>query len=124
MTKEVQREIYEVSAKAVDAAGGYNNLSGYPVSFDSHQNSEDLDKTYFKACKAYSDAEALGYQAAQSGRPLTIVSLLRISDGKQLKKTVIGKMPPILVEVADPEPEEEPEEPEVTPEEPEANGGE
>jgi hypothetical protein len=118
MIKYLDREIYEVSAKAVDTSGGYNNLSGYPISFDSHQNNDDCDKAYFKAMAAYSDAEKLGYTAAQSGRPLTIVSLLRISDGMQLKKTCIGKIPMIEIEVPDPEPEPEPDV------EPEQNGGE
>lgn len=118
MIKYLDREIYEVSAKAVDASGGYNNLNGYPISFDSHQNNDDCDKAYFKAMAAYSDAEKAGYTAAQSGRPLTIVSLLRISDGMQLKKTCIGKIPMIEIEVPDPEPEPEPDV------EPEQNGGE
>ena len=120
MTNYLQREVYEVSAKVVDASGGYNNLTGYPQSFDSHQNSDNCDKAYFKAMAAYSDAEKAGYTAAQSGRPLTIVSLLRVSDGMQLKKTCIGKIPMIEVEVPDPEPEVEPE----SNAEPEENGGE
>ena len=101
------REIYEVMAKAVDASGGYNNLNGYPKTFDSHQNEDNLEKAYNKAQAAYNDAASAGYTAANSGRPLTIVSLIRISDGLQLNKVRIGKMP----ELPDPEPEPEPEEP-------------
>lgn len=100
----IKREIYEVSAKAVDASGGYNNLSGYPISFDSHQNNDDIDKAFNKAMESYAAAESAGYKAAQSGRPLTIVSIVRISDGKQLEKKCIGKMPDIIV--PDPEPEQ------------------
>lgn len=99
-----KREIYEVSAKAVDASGGYNNLDGYPKSFDSHQNGDDCEKAYNKAYEAYDAAGSAGYKAAQSGRPLTIVSVIRISDGKQLDKKCIGKMPDIVV--PDPEPEQ------------------
>lgn len=103
----MKREIYEVTAKAVDASGGYNNLTGYPKSFDSHQNNDDLEKTKNKAYAAYDSAGADGYTAAANGRPLTIVSIIRISDGLQLDKKRIGDMP----ELPDPE-------------EPEQNGGE
>lgn len=100
----MKREIYEVNAKVVDAAGSYNNLTGYPKSFDSHQNEDNLDKARNKACASYSDACSAGYTAATSGRPLTIVTLTRISDGMQLEKVQIGKMPTL------PDPEPEPEE--------------
>ena len=110
----MKREIYEVVAKAIDASGGYNNLNGYPISFDSHQNGDSLEKARYKAYAAFDSAGSAGYTAAQSGRPLTIVSIMRISDGKQLDKKVIGTMPLL----PDPEPEPEPEE------EPEENGGE
>ncbi len=96
----MKREIYEVNAKVVDASGGYNNLPEYPKSFDSHQNSDSLDKARNKAYASYADACSAGYLAANSGRPLTIVTLTRISDGMQLEKTSIGKMP----ELPDPEP--------------------
>ena len=108
----MQREIYEVTAKVVDASGAYNSLSGFPKSFDSHQNNDDLDKTRNKAYAAFDDAGSQGYTAGANGRPLTIVSLLRISDGLQIEKKCIGKMPQL------PEPEPEPEE------EQEQNGGE
>ena len=119
MIEYLKREIYEVVAKVVDASGGYSNLSGkinnvdvsWPQSFDSHQNNDDCDKAYYKSCKSFSDAESLGYQAIQSGRPLTLITLTRISDGKQIKRSVIGAMPDLEKEVPDPEPESEPEEP-------------
>ena len=132
MIKHIEREIYEVTAKVVDASGGYNNLSGkignkeftFPMQFDSHQNDDDLEKTFSKAKEAYSAGCSLGYGARATGRPLTIVSLLRVSDGRQIDKEQIGSMPTIDVEIPDPEPEDEEEEPEVNPEEPEQNGGE
>ena len=99
----MKREIYEVIAKVVDAAGGYNNLSGYPKTFDSHQNDDSIDKARNKAYASFNEASGAGYTAANSGRPLTIVSLIRISDGMQLEKSCIGKMP----ELPDPEPQEE-----------------
>lgn len=99
----MKREIYEVTAKVVDANNAYNNLTGYPKSFDSHQNSDDLNKTFAKASASYHEAVSAGYTAMASGRPLTVVSLLRISDGQQLEKEKIGK----INEYPDPEPEPE-----------------
>ena len=105
----MKREIYEVIAKVVDASGAYNNLTGYPKSFDSHQNEDNLDKAMNKAYAAYNDASSAGYTAANSGRPLTIAMLVRVSDGMALEKIRIGKMP----ELPDPNPEPvEPSEPE------------
>jgi len=103
----IKREIYEVSAKVVDAAGGYSDLSGYPQSFDSKHNNDDLDKTRNKAYAAFDAAGQAGYTAAANGRPLTIVGLVRVSDGLQIEKKCIGKMP--VTEVPDPEPDPEPE---------------
>ena len=99
----MKREIYEVTAKVVDASGSYNNLTGYPQSFDSHQNNDDLDKARYKAYAAFDSAGSAGNTAAANGRPLTIVSIIRISDGLQLDKKCIGSMP----ELPDPEPNNE-----------------
>lgn len=90
----MRREIYEVNAKVVDAADAYNNLSGYPISFDSRHYDNDLEKTRRRAYASYSDACKAGYNA--DGRPLTVVTLLRISDGFQLESTQIGDMPELL----------------------------
>ena len=98
----MKREIYEVVSKVVDASGGYNNLTGYPKSFDSHQNKDDLEKTMNKAYAAFDEAGSQGYTAAANGRPLTIVSLIRVSDGLQIEKKCIGAMP----ELPDPVEEE------------------
>ena len=87
----MRREIYEVNAKVVDATGAYNNLTGYPASFDSRHYDNDLEKTRRRAYGSYSDACKAGYNA--DGRPLTIITLLRISDGFQLASTQIGDMP-------------------------------
>jgi hypothetical protein len=102
----MKREIYEVTAKVVDASGAYNNLTGYPASFDSHTLNDSTDKAEDRAYASYYSACSAGRTAKSNGRPLTIVSLVRISDGKQIEKTSICKMP----ELPDPEPEPEEEE--------------
>ena len=98
----MKREIYQVEAKAVDTSGGYNNLTGYPTFFDSKTNDNDCEKAMNKAYASYEAAASAGHTASVSGRPLTIVSLMRVSDGKQLEKKQIGKMPDVVV--PDPEP--------------------
>ena len=48
----MRREIYEVYAKVVDANGTYNNLSGYPKSFDSRSYNNDPEKALIRASGA------------------------------------------------------------------------
>lgn len=104
-----KREIFLVEAKVVDATGAYNNVPGYPQEFDSKFNDNDVEKAMNKAYAAFESAASAGHTAAANGRPLTVVSLVRIGDGKQLEKKAIGKIPDIEIEVPDPEPEPEPE---------------
>lgn len=115
MIKLVDREAFEVNAKVIDASGAFNNLSykdannntvTYPQSFDSKMNNNDVENTRLRAYESFDRAGSEDYKSARSGRPLTIVTLTRISDGKQLEKKVIGKMPQIEAEVPDDEPEE------------------
>lgn len=89
----MKREIYEVNAKVVDAAGSYNNLTGYPQTFDSHQNEDNCTKAKNKAFAAFNDAASAGYLAANSGRPLTIVSIMSVGDGALIARVKIGAMP-------------------------------
>ena len=89
----MKREIYEVVAKVVDASGGYNNLSGYPKYFDSHQNNDDLVKAEAKAYAAFYSACSEGETARSNGRPLTIVSLIKVNNGMQIEGRKIGEMP-------------------------------
>ena len=89
----MKREIYEVVAKVVDASGAYNNLTGFPQSFDSHHYNDDLDKAWGRAYAAYHSACTDGANGFANGRPLTIATLLRVSDGLQLEKSIYGKLP-------------------------------
>ena len=98
----MKREIYLVNAKVVDASGGYNDVSGYPISFDSHTNNDNLEKTEAKAYASYYSACSAGETARANGRPLTVVTLTRISTGTMIESTRIGNMP----DLPDPEHEE------------------
>jgi len=105
----MKREIFEITGKVVDASGAYNNLSFQkdgqtktcPLSFDSHQLGDDVDKAEDRAYAFFYDCCSAGRTAKSNGRPLTVVGLNRISDGKQIEKVCIGKIP----ELPDPEPE-------------------
>lgn len=99
----MKREIYEVVAKVVDATGAYNNLPGYPVSFDSHQNYDDINRTEAKAYASFFSACSQGETARSNGRPLTVVSLIQMSTGMEIEGRRIGAMP----ELPDPVVEEE-----------------
>ena len=99
----MKREIYLVNAKVVDASGAYNDVSGYPISFDSHQNNDNIEKAEAKAYASYYSACSAGETARSNGRPLTVVTLTQMSTGMQIEGKRIGKMP----ELPDPEPETE-----------------
>ena len=49
----MQRQIFEVYAKVVDANGAYNTLSGYPKVFDSKLYDNDIGKALQRARGAY-----------------------------------------------------------------------
>lgn len=106
------REIYVVNAKVVDASGAYSDLTGYPVSFDSHHNYDDIEKTEAKAMASFYSACSAGSTAKANGRPLTVVTIMRMSDGMQVDGKRIGKMPELPDPEPEPEQEPEPEEPE------------
>ena len=93
----MQREIYEVTAKVVDANGTYNTLTGYPKTFDSRSYQNDLEKTLQRAKGEMFDA--LGAMCKIDTRQVQFAMIIRVSDGLQIEKEVIGK----LAELPDPE---------------------
>lgn len=97
----MQREIYEVTAKIVDANGNYNTLSGYPKTFDSKNYNDDVDKTYKRAEGEWHDV--MGVMSKRDDRLLQLALLTRISDCVQIMSGRYGDMP----EVPDPEPQAE-----------------
>lgn len=99
----MKREIYEVYAKVIDANGSYNTLNGYPKTFDSHLNNDDIALTRDKAYGEYHTALGSMYKA--NTRQAQFAMILRASDGVQIEKTYIGA----LADLPDPEPQPEPE---------------
>lgn len=103
----MQRAIFEVYAKVVDANGAYNTLSGYPKVFDSRNYNNDVAKALQRAQGEFH--ETFGAMCKRDDRKLQAVMLLT-ADGREIDRQSIGAVPPD----PDPEPEPEPEEPEVS----------
>lgn len=95
----MKREIFEVHAKIMSAAGNYTTLGGYPKIFDSTSYDNDIDKTRKRAYGAWH--AVLGEMYAVDTRPLQIAMILRASDGVQEVTERVGDLP----DVPDPEPE-------------------
>ena len=87
----IKHEIYEVFAKIVDANGGYSNMQGYPKTFDSHQNKDDIDATHSKAMASFHAALSEMYPLA-SNRQKQFVYIIRASDGVQIEREEIGEI--------------------------------
>lgn len=86
----MQREIYEVTAKVVDANGTYNTLSGYPKSFDSRNYNNDVDKAERRANGEYHSV--LGTMYTRDDRQLQLAMITRISDGVQIAVERVGDL--------------------------------
>jgi len=97
----MQREIYEVTAKIIDANGTFNTLSGYPKTFDSRSYSNDLDKAYKRAEGEWHSA--MSAMSTRDDRPLQLAYIVRMSDGVQVITGRYGDMP----ELPNPEPNSE-----------------
>lgn len=95
----MEREIFEVDAKVVDANGNYNILSGYPKTFDSKNYNNDIDKAEKRALgDCY---EVLSQMAKRDDRQLQIVRVTRISDLTNIAQYSFGE----IADLPDPEPD-------------------
>lgn len=94
----MKREIYRVYATVVDSTGAFNDLSGYPKTYDSHQNNDDCEKARVKAYGEYHTV--LGQMYPRTDRQAQAAWIIRSSDGLQIEKINLGKIADI------PEPEE------------------
>ena len=94
----MERNIFEVYAKVVDANGAYNTLSGYPKVFDSRNYDNDIDKALKRAKGEFH--ETFGAMCKRDDRQMQMV-LLMTANGRIIDHQVIGAIP------ADPDPEPE-----------------
>jgi len=85
----MQRVIYEVYAKVVDANGSYNTLTGYPKVFDSRSYGGDQVKTLQRARGEYH--ECIGAMCKIDTRQLQACILMTV-DGFVLERTSIGQI--------------------------------
>lgn len=86
----MQREIYEVNAKIVDANGNFNTLDGYPKKFDSHNYNDDTEKARQRAYGEWHDV--LGVMCKRDDRQLQLAYILRVSDGLVIESAVLGAL--------------------------------
>lgn len=102
----MERQIFEVYAKVVDANGSYNTLTGYPKVFDSRSYDNDIDKTLKRATGEFADT--WGAFCKRDDRQLQVVLLIN-AEGLILDRKSLGAIAPL----PDPEPENPDPEPEV-----------
>ena len=92
------RQIFIVDAHIVDANGTFNNIQGYPKTFDSRNYQGDVDKAQRRAEGDMS--EAWGAMCKIDTRQIQTVTLTT-ADGFQLDRKTMGTFP------AEPEPNQE-----------------
>lgn len=95
----MKREIFEVTAKIVDANGTFNTLTGYPKVFDSKNYDNDADKARKRAMGEY--YSVLGEMSKRDDRQLQIAFVFDVNSGVAVMQR-IGEM----ADLPDPEPEE------------------
>lgn len=91
----MERQIYEVYAKVVDANGNYNTLSGYPKAFDSRNYDNDVTKTLYRAEAEFHST--LGTMFTRDDRQVQTVILMS-AEGNIIENKCIGNLNPIEVE--------------------------
>lgn len=86
----MERVIYEIYAKVVDANGTYNTLSGYPKVFDSKNYGNDVEKARNRAYGEYHST--LGAMYTRDDRQLQIAMLIYANTGMQIEMARIGEI--------------------------------
>ena len=86
----MERNIYEVYAKIVDANGSYNTLSGYPKLFDSKNYDNDSEKARSRAYGEYHST--LGTMYTRDDRQLQIAMIIHANSGLQIEMARVGDM--------------------------------
>lgn len=90
----MERMIFEVYAKVVDANGSYNTLSGYPKTFDSRNYDNDINKALLRARGEFH--ETFGAMCKRDDRQLQTVILMR-ADGTIEDIKSIGRIADIVI---------------------------
>lgn len=86
----MERNIYEVYAKIIDANGNYNTLSGYPKVFDSRSYNNDVEKTLRRAMGEFH--ETFGAMCKRDDRQMQTVILMSAT-GQVVDRQFVGKVP-------------------------------
>lgn len=95
----MDRNIFEVYAKIIDANGAYNTLTGYPKVFDSRNYNNDLAKALQRAKGEFH--ETFGAMCKRDDRQMQMV-LLMTATGQVIERQTIGDVP----DEPEPEPEQ------------------
>lgn len=85
----MERQIFKVDAMVVDANGNFNNLSGYPKTFDSKNYGDDIEKTRRRA--EGDMCEAWGAMCKVDTRKMQTVTLSTVN-GYQLERRTMGRL--------------------------------
>lgn len=87
----MQREIFEVFPRIVDATGAYYILSGYPKSYDSESYNNDIKKARNRArSDAYSIASTFTNGTGDT-RQVQCVTITTVN-GECIERIVIGEL--------------------------------
>ena len=86
----MERNIFEVYAKVIDANDAYNTLSGYPKVFDSRFYNNDIDKTLQRAKGEFHDT--FGAMCKRDDRKMQMVMLMTAL-GQVIYCEHIGEVP-------------------------------
>ena len=93
----MERAIFEVYAKVIDANGNYNTLSGYPKAFDSKNYDNDVEKARNRAYAEYHSC--LGSMFTRDDRKVQFAMIIDASTGWQIEVSRIGELndPEVIV---------------------------
>lgn len=86
----MERAIFEVTAKIVDANGTYNTLADYPKVFDSNHYDNDIEKTRQRAYGEWHNA--LSTMAKVDSRKVQFAMIIDVSTGRQIELARYGNL--------------------------------
>lgn len=92
----MEREIFVVDAKIIDANGTYNTLSGYPKQFDSLTYNNNIVTARNRAYAEYH--ECLGAMYKRSDRQFQTAWIMQLSRSLIFALETVGDIPEVLEE--------------------------